>query len=206
MRLAARPLTTWPGTLTASRARRNATFDVTWTKTLRDLEREITHLAGYDVTVVLEMAIDERDCRLDGGIRAGTNPRHPGVIISFDAPRLGPLKFWTDRFHDWQHNVRAIGLYLSHQRAAERYGLGTGNEAYQGWKQLGTGIALGPAPMTHADAIAILAELGETTLDIAEGMPDATFRHACLKHHPDVGGDPDTFRRLITARNTLAAR
>ena len=61
------------------------------------LDRELSKLGAH--SVVIELALDEGDIRLDGLPRADARPRHPGVIVSFDS-KHGPLRYGTDAFPD----------------------------------------------------------------------------------------------------------
>lgn len=207
MRLTVRPITLWPGKLRTPSERAESPFKVSWSRTTIDLEREVEHLdkRGYGAVVVVEMAVQEVDIRLDGWIRADARPQHPGVILHVDS-KSGPLKLWTDRFWHWDGNIRAISLYLQHQRAAERYGLGTGTEAFQGWKAIGAqSIELGPAPaMTYEQAVQIVADASGKSVDAVARHPNACFRTAAAVMHPDTPtGSEEKFKLLVAARDLI---
>jgi hypothetical protein len=115
------PLVTWPGKLTTNR--RRAPFRASYGKTLDLLERELAHLGAK--TVILQVALQRADIRLDGRPRSGAKAAHPGVVMTFQS-KHGPLSYPCDRFDAWEDNIRAIALSLEHLRAVDRYGV-TGN-------------------------------------------------------------------------------
>ena len=206
MRLIARPIDTWPDTLLDDAQRSWSRFDSAWSDTVQLLEREVEMLGGNEV--VLQLAITERDCRLDGWIRADAKPTHPGVIVSFDS-KHGPLRYSTDRFKDfagrgWQANVRAIALGLEALRKVDRYGIARSGEQYRGWNALPAATAM-PGPLTVESAIAFLHEHApgvEWDYDQPDQVQRA-YRAAAARLHPDRGGDPADFRRLTEARDLL---
>lgn len=64
--------------------------------------------------------------------------------------------------------------------------------------------------MSRKDAAALLAGAPGspcTTGDILANSDavTATYRWLAKQHHPDVGGDPELFRRLTAARDLLLA-
>lgn len=220
MRLIVRPIDQWPGEFTARR--QGTDFTASWSDTVALLGREVEHLAGAGAQVVLQAAIRERDCRQDGWIRADARPSHPGVIVSFTSPKLGPLRYHTDRFEGsgygrylpgWQSNVRAIALGLEALRRVDRYGIAQAGEQYRGWQALPPGAS---GSMTVDAAARFIAEHGDPALvamggwaNLAapgyESLLESTFRAAAKLLHPDRGGDPALFRRLTEAREIIEA-
>lgn len=179
MELRVRPIEgAWPGPFTAPRA--HSPFTGSWSSTVEILEREVKALGGD--RVVLQLAVAERDCRLDGWVRADARPEHPGAIITFDS-RHGPLRFATDRYQSaswkrnpipgWQANVRAIALALEGLRKFERYGITRGGEQYTGWKQLPSGLALPEhASMPPEQAAGVFFDLvGDVTVGAGSSGP-----------------------------------
>lgn len=207
MRLVVRPIDLWPGELTPQSRREPSRFSASWSATVNLLEQEAEHL-GVGGEIVLQLAVVERDCRLDGWIRANASPSHPGVIISFDS-RHGPLRYSTDRFGwgggthlpAWQANVRAIALGLEALRKVDRYGIAKGGEQYVGYRALAAGA--NTHPMNRDEALWMLARhSGMTRPEVAENLGKA-YRSAAHELHPDRGGDPEDFRRLGEARALL---
>lgn len=219
MILRVRPIETWPGELT--KRRQTSPFSATYSDTLIILERELDALGSTEV--VVQLAVTERDCRLDGALRADARPTHPGVIVSFETKRHGKLSYPCDTFdpssyrrqEGWHQNLRAVALGLEALRKVQRYGIANTGQQYQGWKALGAGVPMPAAAMTVEDAARFLIEHGEwggtpaTVDDIVEasGTPVVTayFREAAKKLHPDNGGDAALFARLTEARELLGA-
>lgn len=204
-----RPIKVWPEGWTGYRNRPTSPFAATYTATLQLLDRELHMLGATGVT--MQVDVSERDVRLDGQLRADARPSHPGVILTIDTRKHGTLIYATDRFSHWQANLRAIALGLEALRKVERYGIAERGQQYAGYRELGTGIALGAA-MTLADAAQLLADEGgqvgaDDLLFEHEGgcrdWIDDSYRMAAKKHHPDAGGDPGMFRRLTEARDLL---
>jgi len=171
------------------------------------IERELQALAAENV--VLQMAIQDRDIRRDGWIRANARPGHPGVILTFESIH-GPLSYPCDTFDDWQANVRAIALALEALRKVDRYGVTRRGEQYAGWKQLPPPGA-SSATMTACIAAELLADAEGLDGDPEDLMdhPEAvrlTYRTAAKNTHPDRhGGDTRRFQLLQEAKAVLDA-
>lgn len=183
-----RPIDVWPGEMT--RARRRSQFSAPWGKTIALLERELGYLRARNV--VFQIAVVERDLRIDGKPRAQARVSHPGVILAFES-RVGPLKYAVDTFDRWADNVRAIALAMEALRAVDRYGVTRRGEQYTGWKAL-------PASTDPADAIAT-REQAERYMRERWG---GDLRRALQATHPDHGGSEDEFRRVVRAKELLA--
>lgn len=207
MEIVYRPIERWPGDLT--KVRRRSDFTAKWHQTLALLEREIRAIDGKNV--VFQIALEERDFRIDGQPRAHARAAHPGVILTLDS-KWGPLQYPCDSFWEWQDNVRAIALALEALRKVDRYGVTAHGEQYTGWKQIGTGTALGSGdtPMTVDEAARVLADACDglyapaMLIDQVERRKDA-YRRAAQKHHPDVGGEEEAWRLIDKAKRVLEA-
>lgn len=232
MNLTVRPLddATWPGPFTADDDREPSRFKASWKSTLDLLGREVDHAVHgrsgarlWHGDAVLEVPFPATRIYKDGtGVHADARaPRHPGVALSFDLPEVGPVRFATDRYKgtgwgqylpDWQANVRAIALGLEALRSVDRYGITRKAEQYRGWNALGTGddtpTPMGPGQsMSREDAARLLWErggaVGEFNLLRASAHASSLFRVAARIHHPDAGGDPAEFQRIVAARDLL---
>jgi hypothetical protein len=197
-------------------------FSSAWSSTLTLLDRELDMLGVNEATLQVDTA--ERNCRADGGLRRDARIDYHGVILSLDSPQHGRLTYPCNAFiagygnkESWRENVRAIALGLESLRRVERYGIAERGQQYAGFAELGSGIALGPAPMTMHQASIILAEgSGVETMDGGDLMhgpddPDliavgTAYRLAAKKHHPDNGGDTDTFKRIVQAYEVLGGK
>jgi len=206
-----RPISTWPGEHTPPHQRKSRwSFKASWPQTLDLLDRELYQLGARNI--VIEIALRESDIRLDGWPRADArSPSHPGVVVSFDS-KHGPLRYATDVFEYWQHNVRAIALGLEALRKVDRYGITRRGEQYTGWKALPPGIALGPAAFESREAAArFILETAEENVDWLEDMlgdielAKGFYRTASKKAHPDAGGSHEDFTKLQAAWELVSA-
>lgn len=196
-----RPLGTWIGPITASRAPARR-FSAPWPATLDLLARETDNLGSR--MVVMQVDVVEADIRRDGMIRANAKVGFPGVRISFDS-RHGPLTYATDAYDGWQANVRAVALGLEALRAVDRYGISKTGEQYVGWRA----IEAAPSVVMSLDEAARLLSRESEGRFTAEqllamrGAAGLAFKVASRKHHPDVGGDARWFNRLAAARDLI---
>lgn len=169
---------------------RRALFSARWSQTVRLLGSELRQLQAR--TIVLELDITERDLRIDGFPRAHARLGSQSVRISFES-KHGSLRYETGEYGDWQDNVRAIALSLEALRAVDRYGVSKRGEQYRGWKALPTGT-------DPADSIAT-PEIARAFL----GQWDGDVKRAIRETHPDAGGDPSEFRKVIRAKELVGA-
>lgn len=199
-----RPIERWPGRLLRWSQRRRSQVSASWPKTIALLNRELSHLGAKQV--VLQVAMTERDIRLDGYPRANARAEHPGVILAFDSIH-GPLQYAVDTFDHWQDNIRAIALALEALRAVDRYGVTRHGEQYRGWKAI---EAPANGKMTVEQAARFIAEQADSPLAWPEVVADTggrarrdAYRRAAAKLHPDAGGPPDLFIQLQQAKRVL---
>jgi hypothetical protein len=193
-RMQIRPIQNWPGELTPDSRRRPSPFSAEWPSTRTLLDRELE--AQGATAVVLHVAYDEADLRLDGLPYARAQAHHPGVVLSFnrDGNPRERLQFATDRFDRWQDNVRAIALALEALRKVDRYGVTSGGQQYAGFKAIPQSTDPADAIQTAAQAHAYLDE-----------QWDGDVRRALYATHPDRGGDEDEFRKVQRARELIGA-
>jgi hypothetical protein len=197
-----RPIVTWPGEQTSDYKRKDAPFRAPFRSTVDLLRRELDQLRARNV--VLQIAMAERDFRIDGYPRANARAEHPGVILSLDS-KHGPLSYPCDRFWEWQDNLRAIALALEALRKVDRYGVTKHGEQYTGWKQLPSGRPM-PAAMNRDDALVVLAGFAGWTTPADSADPaviDLCYRTAAKRVHPDAGGTTADFQRLQEAKRVL---
>lgn len=155
-------------------------FRSTYAQTLRLLDDELNHL---DVDyVVIQLAADEGDFRLDGQPRAHMKVRHPGVAISFELRDVGAVRYATNHYRTWHANLRAIALGLQALRAVDRYGITDRREQYRGFRALPAGGNQQRAQRGRQ----LIAEHG-------------SVRDAQRATHPDAGGDADDFAAIQAA-------
>lgn len=226
MILTFRPMLTLPPGFKAADATRPRTpFDSPYDHTLDLLDREARHLGTKSAHLQVQLANGERDVRQDGQVRASAKATHPGVILTLDTRSLGTLVYscdayrvgWGAEWESWKENLRAIALGLEALRKVERYGIAERGQQYAGFRELGSGMAMGSGKMTLDEAAELLATeackafgddwvVAEDLLrggDRAESLVPGAYRDAAKAHHPDVGGDPEMFLRLTEARDLL---
>jgi hypothetical protein len=212
-----RPIKVWPDGWRTPRSRPFSPFKATYAATLDLLDRELHQLGAKDP--MLQVDASESDVRLDGQLRANARVNHPGVILTIDTRRHGTLVYPCDAFttgygqQGWQANLRAIALGLEALRKVERYGIAERGQQYAGYREIGSGIALGEAKMTVEGAAAFIAEQATDlpnvpVYDVDEILESssataAAYRLAAKRLHPDQGGDPALFRKLTEARDLL---
>jgi hypothetical protein len=165
-------------------------FRAAWSQTVSLLAKELRQLDAEHI--VLQLAVTERDLRVDGMPRANARLWNPAVILSFDS-KYGPLRYATGEYDDWQDNVRAIALSMQALRAVDRYGVSKRGEQYTGWRAI---------PMSTDSAGSLQnAQQAQEYLDREFG---GDLRRALFETHPDHGGDSDEFRRVVRAKELLA--
>jgi hypothetical protein len=174
--------------------RKRSQFRASESNTMKLLESEL-RLLGAKFGVI-ELVMGSEGLKLDGGLRAKPDIKHPGVVLHLES-RHGPLRYACDTYTSWQENLRAIALGLEALRAVDRYGIARRGEQYRGWAQLPPG----EKPFTRSEAERIIRNAaGE-----AYGTTSMTraIRAAIRSTHPDAGGDPDVHREVIRARDVI---
>lgn len=201
MRYEIRPLGPWIGPITNERAPASR-FTAPWQSTLKLLGRE-TDMLGARM-VVIQVDVTEGSIRRDGMLYAAAKVGFPGVRVSFDS-RFGPLTYATDTYSGWQANVRAIALGLEALRAVDRYGISKTGEQYVGWRAI-KGASSEVMSLDEAARLLAAGTEGRFTADQLLGDKAAVglaYKLAIRRLHPDVGGDPEMFRRVTAARDLL---
>lgn len=214
-----RPIDRWPREQTVSREdspfltkddRGWRTKHVPWSTTEEEMRRELRLLGVREA--VIQLALTDRDIRIDGQVKLNARLLHPGVVLTFTHPRQGPLTFACDKWTTWQANARGIVKAL---RLLERYGITQSDEQYVGWKELGSGTPMGERAearkMTLDEAARVVAGWVSGPHDLEriaalvmeDGYRRFAYRRAAAALHPDVGGDADAFLRLQEAKELL---
>ncbi|MDF2751627.1 MAG: hypothetical protein K0S82_9 [Gaiellaceae bacterium] len=175
-------------------------FSASWSQTVELLARELRHLDAKGISIELDM--EARMFRQDGLPRSDARSRSDAVRISFTS-RFGPLRYETGEFRaspyyrsslaGWQNNLRAIALSLEALRKVDRYGVSKRGEQYRGWRALPTGTDPADAIATPEIARAFLAQWG------------GDWKTAVKATHPDAGGDPTEYRKVIRAKELVGA-
>jgi hypothetical protein len=198
-----KPLEQWPGE--RNKNRKNATFRVTYPKTLDELENELSKIRAKEIIIQVE-GLTRDDIRNDGWPRSGTWKNGyggPGVIVSFESPK-GAMSFPCDKFRDWQDNLRAIAKSLEALRMVDRYGVTRGNEQYRGWTQIGNGNG----KMDRASAFRFIETLTGAPIKLPATVETiaAIIKTLKVAHHPDKpGGSHETFVAIGQAEEVLCS-
>lgn len=187
-----RPIEEWPGEMTPETVRRRSPFSANWRTTMNELDRELYNLGAE--AIVLQVAMAEKDFRIDGLPRAQARAEHPGVILSFnpDGVVRERMQFATDVFWHWQENVRAIALGLEALRKVDRYGITRGRSQYAGFKALTMGDDGKYGLYTADEALRFVTNVY------------GDLKTAIKATHPDNGGSAEAFHKVMRAKELLA--
>lgn len=169
-------------------ANRYSQFSASWGMTVELLARELVMLDAR--AIVIELDIRTQDWRIDGLPRANAVANSPAVRVTFTS-KWGPLRYETAEYQHWQDNVRAIAKSMEALRMVDRYGVSKRGEQYRGWKALPTGTDPADAIATPEIAREFLAQWG------------GDWKAAVKDTHPDVGGDPTEYRKVLRARELV---
>ena len=218
-RITTRPLLQWPGGLRDDRQRKPCPFNTRHTDTVELLTREARMLGAREV--VIQMAIDESQIRLDGQPYASAKTKHPGVTVVLPESSQGRISWSTDRYRGqsggygrvalegWQVNLRAIALSMEALRAADRHGVMQGRQ-YAGFRELGSGIVAPERVMTVEEAARYICRManhpqGDADQVIADpDLRKVLWRELVKRYHPDTGfDDGETMTLLSEAREVL---
>jgi len=139
------------------------------------LEKELRLLGARSVVLSTNVKL-----RQDGlPYSSAPEPRDPGAAVYF---RLGkdqsPRVLACDRWNRVASNIRAIAKHIESIRGQARWGVGSIEQAFAGYKSL---TAMG-AKKPWRD---VLGMTGPVTLEQAK----AKYRELQRLHHPDAGGD-----------------
>lgn len=170
--------------------RRRSPFSATFGTTIGELSRELRALGA--TRIVLGLGLRESQIRHDGLPRADARTDDPRVQLAFETMFGESLVFNVDAFRDWRDNLRAIALGLESLRRVDRYGITRSGEQYRGWKALPMSTDPADSIQTREQARAVIDQYGG---ELA----------AVKATHPDHGGDETEFRKVMRAREILAA-
>lgn len=131
--------------------------------------------------------------RLDGLPRSDQgNPADPGAAVYWRKSNKSPMKCMAiDGYERVENNLAAIAATLDAMRAIERHGGAEILErTFQGFSALPA-----QASSTWRSSLEFDDADRPSLADV-----NARFKQLALKHHPDVGGDPERFREITEAR------
>jgi hypothetical protein len=167
---------------TPAQKRQNSAFaDRSLAKARDFMLNELRLLGARNVTLSTNVVL-----RMDGLPYSGKRaPQDPGVAVYFTLS--GSAKVLAcDKWLTVIDNLWAIGKHISAIRGQARYGVGTIDQAFQGYAAL-------PAP-----AVDWWAVLGVSRGADIETIAEA-YHQAAKRTHPDAGGDHDAFLKVQAA-------
>lgn len=150
-----------------------------------DVRHELRLLGAQGVVISSNLRL-----RLDGEPMSGqSNPDDPGVCVYFTL-RKKPRCLPCDKWRRAGDNLVAISKYVEAMRGQIRWGVGSVDAMFAGFKALPGGDSLvTPPPMDEAQAAACLGSISgmeaETIMNDA-GIFREAYRCAARKVHPDA--------------------
>lgn len=127
--------------------------------------------------------------RLDGMLRADARePTDPGAAVYF---RLGnhPRVLATDRWDRLADNLAALAAHIEALRAIERYGVGSLEQAFAGYRALAAVGARQPWYVV----------LGFKDPPRTRTTAEAKYHELMQRHHPDHGGNANQAAEVTAA-------
>ena len=182
---AAFPLS-WPTGWKRNKTQEEARFrGATVAKATGDLLSEIERLTGRgDVRVIVSSNLALRN---DGFPRSGqSEPMDPGVAVYFDLNRQ-PIVLACDKWDRVGDNIRAIAKDIEATRGRARWGVGTVEQAFSGYR-----VLVEKTQPTCFEALGIRPDSSRAEITKA-------FREKAMTVHPDRGGTSEQFYELSAA-------
>ena len=179
----------WPEGWKRTQSPRRSAFDRerTMVQAREFVLRELRLMGAHSVTVSSNIAV-----RPDGLPRSGqSQPSDRGVAVYFKRSGV-EYALACDRWLRVEDNLYAIGCHISALRGQERWGVGSPEQAIQGYQRL-----LPPAAGSSAPWWVVLGVPAMATAEEIRAAYIALARFA----HPDVGGSTQEMTRLVIARD-----
>jgi hypothetical protein len=130
------------------------------------------------------------ELRLDGTPYSNrAQPTDPGAAVYFQFQHK-PIVLACDKWLRVEDNVWALAKHIESLRGQERWGVGRLEQAFRGYMAL-PGIG-------QTSGINWWQTLG-VPVNASEELVRDAYKMLVKKHHPDLGGDPELFRRLQEA-------
>ena len=184
----------WPADFerTPDREReKNHRFDVSVSQAFDELEAELDRLDVDDY----RYSFDAQSRQTDGRPYSRANPDDPAFVLrwSMDGQQFAVA---CDRWARLRDNVRSVGLYVREKRKMENRPVTTGESEFAN------------ARLPSADESTVTGEppahvVLDTSPEASDDEIRAAYRERLKEVHPDVGGDPDQFKRVQRAKERL---
>ena len=191
----------WPAGWARAKSRQHAKFGRRFDGRFRELsvweavtrlQGEIDRLGGRNVILSTNI-----ETRMDGLPRSDRpEPRDPGVAVYFDF-RKQKTVLASDKWDRVADNIAALAGHIEALRAIERYGVGTLEQAFRGYRQLEDFTEGVPwrRVLGFKDEVPV-------TLDLAISK----YRELAKQYHPDVAGGDDAQMSQLTAAIAAARK
>lgn len=149
------------------------------------LQNELYRLRGTNAILSCNL-----QRRMDGRPYSNqAQPQDTGVAIYFTL-KGKRVSLACDKWNRVECNTWSIYKHIEALRGQERWGVGSIEQAFRGYMAL---PAIGQTSGSNWwDTLGVHVNADEATVKEA-------FRLLARKHHPDVGGDPEYFRRITAA-------
>jgi hypothetical protein len=173
----------WPRTSVRGRSRFGATSMHVET---REVLRELGLLGVERGDAVISTNVE---LRLDGLPRSDRRPpSDPGVAVYFRQDGED-FVLACDRWNCVEHNLSAIARHIAALRAQERWGVGSVQQAFAGYR------ALPPTSAASQSWREVLGVNAQASLKVVR----AAWRALVKEAHPDAGGSTEAFMRVNDA-------
>jgi hypothetical protein len=174
----------WPAHIPRTRSPQGDRFRVSLAQARDELYDELERIGATKVVISSNMKLNLN------GQPSANQPRQTdeGVAVYFD--RKGQeLCVACDKWVSFAGNLRAIGKTIEALRGLERWGTSEMVDAAF------TGYAALPSATSGESCWAVLGvRTGASQIEI-----EAAYRDQAKRHHPDRGGDDESFKRLQNA-------
>lgn len=177
----------WPAGWPRSENPKRSAFQTPGGRATQNLLTQLSRMGATDVVISSNVML-----RRDGLPYANQRkPEDTGVAVYFTLKGQQQC-IPCDRWNSVDDNIHAIGLTVEALRGLERWGAKEMvDAAFSGFKAL-------PAPSPGSLDQGWWTVLG-LTQNASRQDVEMAYRQLVKKHHPDVGGDPDLFKRLTAA-------
>lgn len=133
-------------------------FRVDWPAIQRLLAYELDQIEAT-TDPLIELWVQPDQITVNRLLRAGAQPGHPGIRLTFDDAEGERVRFVATAQPSWRHNVYAVAKTLEAMRGIERWGATTGKQLLRAHLALpvGGGYELGQTSgMTKHEALNVL--------------------------------------------------
>lgn len=176
----------WPEGWERTKSLTPSRFNTGFGKARQFLFWELERMGAKNVILSTNVPLNKGD----GLPRANFTPGDPAVAVYFSY-KGKPMVFACDKYYTVTDNMQAIAKTIEAIRGIERWGASDMMErAFRGFTAL---------PEHASQNWRYHLGFGEDQHVTATEV-DSAFRELAKKHHPDVGGNAETFQQIVSAR------